>query len=301
VVKPAGTAKSEWPARLVRTESVLALRTGKIILVLERCVDRSNAAAIFRTCESLGVQEIWEIASSIEKRKGWKEEGNKKGENAGGGLGAEKWLTLKRFPDTASCIAQLRQMRVQIWATDLGPGSHCLGEDLDERRQPCLKLPDGKVAIVMGREVDGVSQEMLTAADERIYIPMVGFTESFNLSVATALVLQRVFSMASTSGTTLHGDLSIEERNAIRADWYPKLWAKSKTDEGRNRHLVYLESARRGSLPNVLPDLRRPNGGGRVMPKIAKKTETPRDSESQWGRQWYQRRRRQRWGGHCGG
>lgn len=109
VVKLAGTAKSEWPARLVRTESVrfgvcneclkvflkakilyltiithsslqvLALRTGKIILVLERCVDRSNAAAIFRTCESLGVQEIWEIASSIEKRKGWKEEGNKKG------------------------------------------------------------------------------------------------------------------------------------------------------------------------------------------------------------------------------
>ncbi len=70
-----------------------------------------------------------------------------------------------------------------------------------------------KVAIVMGREVDGVSQEMLTAADERIYIPMVGFTESFNLSVATALVLQRVFSMASTSGTTLHGDLSIEGIN----------------------------------------------------------------------------------------
>jgi len=80
------------------------------------------------------------------------------------------------------------------------------------------------VALVVGRESDGVSAEMLKASDRRLFLPMHGFTESFNLSVATSLMLQRCFDACPE----LHGAMEETERAQIRLEWYQRL-AGSKT------------------------------------------------------------------------
>jgi SpoU rRNA Methylase family len=116
-----------------------------------------------------------------------------------------------------------------------------------------LALPD-KLAVVMGREMDGVSEQMLLAADRQIYLPMFGFTESFNLSVATALVLQRLFDLCPEA----RGDL-VRRRDpaavgALRTSWLEKL-ARSDDAERVFRH--WAQAADRGVVIPTLPDMRR--------------------------------------------
>lgn len=123
------------------------------------------------------------------------------------------WLTMRTFSRIADCIEALRTEGITIWATDLSPQAL----PLTEAHKP-LDLPS-KLAIVIGRETDGVSEEMLKAADRRVYFPIVGFTESLNLSVATALVLQRLLDWFPD----IRGDLRSDEKQAIRSQWYPQL------------------------------------------------------------------------------
>lgn len=90
-----------------------------------------------------------------------------------------------------------------------------------------------RLAVVMGREADGVSQEMLSAADSCVYLPMFGFNDSLNLSVATAMVLQQLFYMCPEA----RGHMSTERRNALRKSWYSKL---ARNDEQRAKFLKRL-------------------------------------------------------------
>ena len=108
------------------------------------------------------------------------------------------------------------------------------------------------VAVVMGRELDGVSQRMLQAADKRIFIPMFGFTESFNLSVASALVMDRLFHLCPTA----RGDLSAEQKTEIRRDWYQKLGRNASTPAMRAQFQPYLDAAEHQKI-DILPDLRK--------------------------------------------
>lgn len=112
--------------------------------------------------------------------------------------------------------AALRAESIEIWATDLSPGAVCMHPRAGDEAAGGLALPpDGKrLAVVMGRELDGVSETMLAEADRRVYLPMVGFTESFNLSVATALTLQSLFTLQPS----MRGDLSDDLKQTIRED-----------------------------------------------------------------------------------
>lgn len=123
------------------------------------------------------------------------------------------WLSLREFSSISDCIAALREDGRTIWATDLSPQALPLTVDAKP-----VELPP-RLAVVIGRETDGVSAEMLNAADKRVYFPIFGFTESLNLSVATALVLQRLFDWFPA----IRGDLSEQEKQDIRARWYPQI------------------------------------------------------------------------------
>jgi tRNA C32,U32 (ribose-2'-O)-methylase TrmJ len=72
------------------------------------------------------------------------------------------------------------------------------------------------MALVIGRETDGVSKEMLEAADKRVYLPIYGFSESLNLSVAAALIVQQLFFICPEAS----GSMEEEERASLRARWY---------------------------------------------------------------------------------
>ena len=236
-----------------RAETVLAQRTGRFVLVLECCVDRRNYAAVLRTAEALGLQHIWTVESPREKGS---EDSIKEV-----ALGAELWLNVRTFPDTEACIAFARKEGYQLWATDLAPGAIEMSRDLK------LAFPE-RLAVVMGRELDGVSQRMLQAADKRIFIPMFGFTESFNLSVASALVMDRLFHLCPTA----RGDLSAEQKIEIRRDWFRKLGRNASTPAMRAQFQPYIDAAEHQKI-DILPDLRKDleDKGHSISKKVVKR------------------------------
>ncbi|MHC4381110.1 MAG: TrmH family RNA methyltransferase, partial [Planctomycetota bacterium] len=193
----------EAPRRLRRAEAVLQERCGRFLLVLERCTDLHNHAAVLRTAEAFGLVHVWLVDHDPETAEAFHKSVTK---------GADHWLKVRSFPDPESCRDALLAGGWTIWATDLGRDAvPATPEDLGP-------LPD-RLALILGRESDGVSDVMLDAAAQRIFLPMYGFTESFNLSVATGLLLQRLFDVCPEA----HGSLQGAELQDLREDWYRRL------------------------------------------------------------------------------
>jgi tRNA (guanosine-2'-O-)-methyltransferase len=192
------------PERLARMEAVLAWRTRFLQVVLEDIYQPHNAAACLRSCDCFGVQEV----HVIEKRNNFDPSENV-------ALGAEKWLTLKRWKEqtanpnpTFACLEDFRQRGFRIVVTTLEPPS-----------VPPPEVPlDRPLALVFGTEETGVSTTALEAADTRLHLPMYGFTQSFNISVSCALALQALTAR-------IHGlpaarwELPEAEKQALLADW----------------------------------------------------------------------------------
>ncbi|GFR45217.1 hypothetical protein Agub_g6612 [Astrephomene gubernaculifera] len=258
--------------RLLRkAEAVLCRRTDRILLVLERCTDNQNYLACLRTAEILGVQNVWIVLSP----RGMKNEALAAGEDAaGGGDGSaagyvdkgelskkrgriarcsSQWLDIRTFGTTAECIEALRRDEREIWATDLAQSAILLDGT-------SIALPQ-RLAVVMGREADGVSQEMLAAAHRRVCLPMYGFNDSFNLSVATAMVLHHLFLCCPEA----RGDLSPERKRALRVEWYGRL---ARNDAQRAEFMARVDDP-----PAPFTDVRRPDEHRTawVPPKIARK------------------------------
>ena len=116
-----------------------------------------------------------------------------------------EWLSLRHFPDTPSCITALREEGYELWVTHLSQAAACLD---DPHLTPFETQASKGLAVVFGREADGVSEAMVAAADRLVYFPMDGFTESLNLSVSAALVLQTIL----RDNSELKGAMPQEER-----------------------------------------------------------------------------------------
>jgi len=211
--------------RLQVAETVLSKRTNRIIIVLERCYDYHNQLAVLRTAECLGVQNVW-IVIPVETKNFHMSKKITRGN--------EFYLTIRKFKTSTECLEALREDKREIWATALSPGAINLESE-------CKEIPE-KLAIVFGREADGCSQEMLQAADKNVYLPIFGFTESLNLSVAAALILQQLFVICPES----IGQMSNEDRQILRKKWYEKLSGNNLDYE------QYLNNP-----PPILDDLRR--------------------------------------------
>ncbi|GLE00174.1 hypothetical protein PINS_up020129 [Pythium insidiosum] len=202
-------------------------------------MDSHNHQAVLRTAEALGVQHVWLVLPNerqVKKHKSGSSSGTKKITK-----NCSVWLTIREFTSITECIKQLRDDKCDIWATDLSPDALPLTMTSKPKT-----LPE-RLAVVIGRETDGVSKEMLQAADRRVYFPIFGFTESLNLSVATALVLQRLFDWFPE----IRGDLSPKEKSALRSQWYGQL-IKNPTQSRDAAH--WVESSHEIS---PLEDLRR--------------------------------------------
>ena len=140
--------------------------------------------------------------------------------------------TFLDFDDTTSCINSLRNDGYQIWATDLGQFATCLTEESLRAKAATSGvdrniIPE-KVAIVFGTEAVGCTSEMLNSADLRVYLPLRGFADSLNLSVATALVVHQMFVL----DPSLIGAMSEDERRQLRQVWYAKLASQRLLSKG---------------------------------------------------------------------
>jgi tRNA (guanosine-2'-O-)-methyltransferase len=155
-----------------RFEEVVRYRTRHLTIVLENIYQSHNASAVLRSCDCFGIQDVHIIENE-----------NQFTVNPDVELGSSQWLTLFRYnekaADTAGCLAHLKAAGYRIVATSPWKNDYMLSE-----------LPmEQKTALLFGTELNGLSQTALEMADCSVRIPMVGFTESFNISVSAAICL----------------------------------------------------------------------------------------------------------------
>lgn len=153
-------------------DSVLKFRSKHITVVLEDIYQSHNASAVLRSCDLTGVLDVHII-----------ENYNEYTVNPDVALGSSKWLNINKYNEednnTLSTYKKLRKDGYKIIATTPHRDSQTLNNvDLSK-----------KMAIVFGTELTGISDTGINHADEYLYIPMYGFTESYNISVSAALVL----------------------------------------------------------------------------------------------------------------
>jgi len=156
--------------RLARLNEVVANRSVHIVSVLENIHDRGNVSAVMRSSEAFGFLDV-----SLIDQPGARFKASKRVTR-----GAEKWLDVHSYSSSATCVKALKARGYKVWATDLST-EHSI--DTLDWTQP--------TAIVLGNEKDGITPEMRGLVDGCFRIPMQGFSQSFNISVAGALIYYR--------------------------------------------------------------------------------------------------------------
>jgi tRNA (guanosine-2'-O-)-methyltransferase len=187
------------PERKARIDAVVAGRTRTLTLVMEAFADSQNTNAVLRTAEAFGVQEV-HVVEGPQKRF---DRNKKVSQNA------DKWLEVVRWKETGPCLAALKARGFRIYATHLGEGSATLAG---------LSFAE-PVALVFGNEHAGVSEEACRLADRCFAIPMRGFSQSLNVSVAVAICLARAVERRELERGA-HGDLPPAELEALRERFY---------------------------------------------------------------------------------
>ncbi|MBN1990187.1 MAG: RNA methyltransferase [Bacteroidales bacterium] len=187
--------------RVTLFNKVLNSRTRYITVVLEDIYQSQNASAVLRTCECLGVQDV----HIYENR-------NTFSLNPQVVKGASKWLNIQKYSSThqpiEEVIANLRSTGYRIIATS---------PHINEVSATNIDLEKGKMAFFFGNEHNGLSSAVLNAADEFVTIPMVGFTESFNISVSAGIILNTLITRLNQTETNYK--LSTNERNEVMYHW----------------------------------------------------------------------------------
>lgn len=182
-----------------RFHNVLAERTKHFTVATEDVYQLHNTSAVIRSCDVFGIQEVNIV-----------EEVNSKRIDREIAMGAQKWVDLNRYHTTKSCIEDLKSKSYQIVATS-PHAEDCDLIDFDITKKSCF---------FFGRETEGLSQQVLDEADCFLKIPMVGFTESLNISVSAAIILQHVTSKLRKSD--IDWKLSENEILEKRFDWIKK-------------------------------------------------------------------------------
>lgn len=196
VIKHIGPILTE--ARRSRIDQVVKGRNYSNAVVLESIYDRGNISAVMRSAEGMGFANCHII-----------ETGERFKESARVTAGADKWVDVSKWKNTKDCVQKLKSQGYRIIVTHL-----------DETSKPLHEIDfTGKTALVLGNEKDGVSSEMLAAADERVIIPMSGFVQSFNISVAGALSMYHI-SLDRLKKLGKNGDLSEEQMEILRAVYF---------------------------------------------------------------------------------
>ncbi|MCB0701308.1 MAG: RNA methyltransferase [Candidatus Kapaibacterium sp.] len=160
--------------RLEKITSVLSKRQPNLTIVLENINDKHNLAACLRSCDAVGVSDVYILYHGTQPER-------KLGRNAA--ASATKWLNIHRFYNVNECFETIRSKGMKVFTTALGDKSKSLYN---------LDLTQG-VALCFGNEHEGVSKEAIELADGNFNIPQVGMIQSLNISVACAVSLYEAF------------------------------------------------------------------------------------------------------------
>lgn len=181
--------------RRERIDQVVARRTRTLTVVLDGLEDSFNMAAVLRTCDGMGIQEVHVIENPAAPFT----------PHAKVTQGCEKWLDVHLHPTFAACRDHLRSRGFALWASAV-----------TEQAQSLYTLRfDSRMALVFGNERHGVSPEVLAEADGVFWLPMRGFTQSLNVSAATAATLGRAVQWREEHLGPA-GDLTEQEASELR-------------------------------------------------------------------------------------
>ena len=186
-------------ARRQRFLTVLQHRTRFLTLAMEDVFQLHNASAVIRTCEVFGLQDLHLVEARFAKRLDRKIS-----------LGAQQWVDVHKYSNSAQCISALREKGYAIVAAT----PVASGVSLETFR------PERPSALFFGTEKEGLSSTVLQQADTQLRIPMTGFTESLNISVSVGIVLYQLTTSLRQSG--LEWRLSEAEILEKRLDWTKK-------------------------------------------------------------------------------
>ena len=188
------------PNKIVLFDRIAAERTRYLTIALENIYQEHNASAVLRTCDCFGIQDLQVI-----------EKDNQYQIQRDIAMGSGRWVDIHNFNDelrpTETCISTLKEQGYQIVATS----PHADAYDVHD-------IPiDKPLAFFFGTEKDGLSEDMMNAADLHVRIPMYGFTESFNISVSVAILLQTIRQRLEMSEH--QWKLSEDEQIALKIQW----------------------------------------------------------------------------------
>ncbi|TCJ19918.1 TrmH family RNA methyltransferase [Rubrobacter taiwanensis] len=193
------------PRRARRMREVLESRTRYVTVLLEAVDDGHNQAAVLRSAEAFGVQDVSvvegqrEFAPSREITQG-----------------ADKWLTIRRYAETGEAIGALRERGYTVW-----------GSRLDRGAVPVEGVDLGRpAAFVFGNEHSGLSEEALELVDGTFVVPMCGFSQSLNISVAAAITLFHVTRRARREAGERYRLSAADREGVVRA------WISAMLDRG---------------------------------------------------------------------
>ena len=187
--------------RTAKISKVLSTRQDSLRVVIENIHDPHNVSAIFRTCDAVGVPKV-SLIYNVEK---FPKIGKKSSASA------FKWVEKEKYKEIDDCYSNLRSEGFKIYASALNENSLNLFDlDLTER-----------VAVVLGNEHRGVSEEAAESADETFMIPMFGMVQSLNVSVASAVILYEALRQRLAKGMYNIGELN-DELLEKAEDWLKK-------------------------------------------------------------------------------
>lgn len=196
------------PHKIATIEEVLSHRTRHLTVVLEDIYHAQNASAVMRTCDCFGIQDLY-ITQRLHDYE----------VNPNVVRGASKWVSQYKYEreeeSTAKCFSDLKKKNYRIVGTTPSREVASIHElDINE-----------KTAVVFGTELEGLTEYAKEQVDELVHIPMYGFTESFNISVSAALLLQELVSRLKNSNIVWQ--LTQEEKEELKLEWYSRIVKRS--------------------------------------------------------------------------
>ncbi len=200
IYKPIGSILIMTPERTNRINSVLRNRQGNLAIVMENVHDPHNISAVMRTCDAVGIQDIY-VLNTIIPPHGYF--------GVRSSSSAAKWLTVHQFGDTRTCFEALRKRYDRIYSTHLGVDSVSV-YDINFT---------GSVALVFGNEHQGVSEESIRLSDGNFIIPQVGMIQSLNISVACAVTIYEAYRQKKIAGDYDHPDITHPDAQALKLAW----------------------------------------------------------------------------------
>lgn len=188
------------PERKEKLSRVLEKRQPDLTVVMENIHDPHNIAAVMRSCDAVGIQEIYILNTILPTRKNW---------GIRTSSSANKWLSIHTFEDTKKCFDKIREKYQKIYTTKLSENASIL-YDMDFT---------ASVALVFGNEKRGVSENACQYADGNFIIPQVGMISSLNISVACAVSLYEAYRQKEQAGHYKKPKLQGEALEKIQQDW----------------------------------------------------------------------------------